>query len=244
MTRTVFDNSMTAHVWAQRSQNSGKSGNGNFHFEGPFLFSCGSHFLVGYALPDGRALLNGDRYSVSTSRHQSDAWQAVLGSAYHVPNLTEFLRVLEEAERAARHPARDQLAAEKAARVARAAALSALRAGQPFHPTPEQSRAANMPYTLAIWTLTDQPPGCPAGYQPRRDIRGDLKAPERTTLGWVKPSEFGPGLLGRKVSPDDPHGYGGKWWAEDVPRDVLEWLASLPLPPEGVEIPRLWKAEA
>src|SRR5579885_821779 len=39
MTRTVFDNHMVAHVWAQQSQPYGKSGNGNFSFRDSLLFS-------------------------------------------------------------------------------------------------------------------------------------------------------------------------------------------------------------
>lgn len=138
MTRTVFDNRMLAHVWAQRTQDSGKSGNGNFYFSGPFLYSYGSHFLAGYALPDGRALLNGSRYSVSTSRHQSYAWGAVRGRAAHVPNLTEFARILGNAERldSPRWPYPEK---EKAAELAtlQAQALELItRTGPKVKPTP------------------------------------------------------------------------------------------------------------
>jgi len=73
--KTVFDNSMVAHIWAAQSQPEGRSGNGNFYFRGPRLYSYGPHFTVGI-VRDGMAFLNGDSYSISTSRHCSEAWSA------------------------------------------------------------------------------------------------------------------------------------------------------------------------
>lgn len=136
---------------------------------------------------------------------------------------------------------RESLAAKKAAETA---AQEALKAGQTFTPTAEQSAAAVMPYSLTIWTRDCEPgehphtmpngfaPEAPAGYERARHIgghaSGNVKAPERKTLGWLKPSEHPDGLLGRKVNPDDSKGYGGQWWREEVPADVLAWLQALP----------------
>lgn len=94
--KTTFDNSMVAHVWAQQTQDFGKSGNGNFYFESRALYSYGSHFVVGYITTDGTALLNDDSYSVSTGQHKSDAFRAVHGRRdyYRVPSLTELARAL------------------------------------------------------------------------------------------------------------------------------------------------------
>jgi hypothetical protein len=39
MTKTVFSNSMVAHVWAQQKQPEGRSNNGNFHFSGDTIYS-------------------------------------------------------------------------------------------------------------------------------------------------------------------------------------------------------------
>ncbi len=83
--KTVFPNAMVAHIWAQGRQESGRSGHGNVFFEGPRLFSYGHHFLTAYRLPDGAAFLNAGKYSVSTSRHQSQAWRAIRGSGIHMP---------------------------------------------------------------------------------------------------------------------------------------------------------------
>ena len=71
-------------------------------------------------------MLNSDGYSVSTSRHKSEAWRAVPGRSLHVPNLTEFRDVLAGAERDAQRVAGltpEQEAASMARRVERAAQL-------------------------------------------------------------------------------------------------------------------------
>lgn len=94
MTQTVFANAMVAHVWAQGSQAHGRSHNGNFYFDGRILYSYGSHFAVGVLMNDGAAVLNSDRYSISTSGMQSDALQAVKGERVHVPALQDIARDL------------------------------------------------------------------------------------------------------------------------------------------------------
>lgn len=94
MTQTVFANTMVAHVWAQGSQAHGRSHNGNFYFDGRILYSYGSHFAVGVLMNDGAAVLNSDRYSISTSGMQSDALQAVKGERVHVPALQDIARDL------------------------------------------------------------------------------------------------------------------------------------------------------
>ena len=88
MTRTVFDTAMVAHVWAQGRQEEGRNPARRVFFEGPCLYSYGRHFLTAYRLPDGAAFLNSDRYSVSTSRHQSDARHAIRGRGYSMPGDT------------------------------------------------------------------------------------------------------------------------------------------------------------
>jgi hypothetical protein len=89
MTCTVFDNDSVAHVWAQNSQDSGRSHNGQFYFEGPAIYSYGSHYLVGFITPQGVAFLNADSNSPTTNRHRSRAWGAVSHrTRVDVPNLT------------------------------------------------------------------------------------------------------------------------------------------------------------
>lgn len=95
MTRTVFDNDTVAHVWAQNNQDSGRSHNGQFYFDGPALYSYGSHYLAGYILPNGTALINADSNSPTTNRHVSRARSAVSHrTRVEVPGLTELRQVL------------------------------------------------------------------------------------------------------------------------------------------------------
>lgn len=84
--RTVFANSMVAHVWASQSQSYGRSHNGNFYFRDRCLYSYGSHFTVAKFLPEDvtfkgqRVVLFTSRnYSVSTSQHKSCARGALNG---------------------------------------------------------------------------------------------------------------------------------------------------------------------
>lgn len=75
--KTVFDNSMVAHIWAQRNQPEGRSPSGNFYFKDSTLWSYGSHFAVGRFVGAGVVLLTCRSYSISTSRHISYARQAI-----------------------------------------------------------------------------------------------------------------------------------------------------------------------
>lgn len=95
----VFTNDMVAHVWAQQTQESGRSNNGQFYFTGRALWSYGSHFCVGFIIPAdasaGRpgpvALLESGSYSITTSRHQSRAASAVRHmDSFRVPALKEL----------------------------------------------------------------------------------------------------------------------------------------------------------
>lgn len=98
MTQTVFDNGMTAHVWAQQTQESGRSHNGNFFFEGRTLFSYGSHYVCGYVAPGGLYLLNADSSSFTTNgKHMPAARSAVPGRHYSVPDLTTVSGIFDRA---------------------------------------------------------------------------------------------------------------------------------------------------
>lgn len=102
MTQTVFNNDMVAHVWAQQRQQNGRSNNGNFYFEGRTLYSYGGHFPVGiFAAPGGPVFMNADSYSVSTSRHQSEARAAV--RHLETMSLPDLARVADVISRAGRN---------------------------------------------------------------------------------------------------------------------------------------------
>lgn len=70
--RQVYTGAMIAHVWAAQRQQSARSGNGNLFFEGPVFYSYGTHFPLGVIVGE-TVFLNSDRYSVTTSGHQSAA---------------------------------------------------------------------------------------------------------------------------------------------------------------------------
>lgn len=69
--RTVLDNSMVAHVWAQQNQSYGRNGNGSFYFEGATIYSYGRHFPIAKFLDSKTVLLTTDTYSNTTQRHVS-----------------------------------------------------------------------------------------------------------------------------------------------------------------------------
>ena len=77
MARTVTDNYSVAHIYAQQNQESARSHNGNFYFEGPAVYSyrtCIGMFLKphGSKASDSPTLFLSDtNHSVSTSRVQS-----------------------------------------------------------------------------------------------------------------------------------------------------------------------------
>lgn len=103
--KTVFaDAAEVAHKWAHQAQSSARFSKGNFYFEGPALYSYGSHFLCGFALIyQGRerdkvraVLLNATQYSVTTSRHQSMAASASRHlPQYWLPDMTDLRNALE-----------------------------------------------------------------------------------------------------------------------------------------------------
>lgn len=58
----------------------GKTPNGNVWFRGDVIYSYGEHFPMAVRLGDGFYILNGDRYSVTTSQHQGLLFQAIPNS--------------------------------------------------------------------------------------------------------------------------------------------------------------------
>lgn len=79
--KTVFENRMVAHVWAQRNQAQGRSSNGQFYFNGDTIYSYGSHFPIASFVKDlqgnDRLLFVTRSYSVTTSRHIAYVRQAL-----------------------------------------------------------------------------------------------------------------------------------------------------------------------
>src|SRR6187551_2651644 len=68
------------HLWANQSKTSGKSG--NVFFEGAIIYSYGHHFPIAKLAAIGEkayAFLSPNKYSVTTTRHQSLAERAIHG---------------------------------------------------------------------------------------------------------------------------------------------------------------------
>lgn len=89
-TKRVFVNSMVAHVWAQQTQDEGRSSNGNFWFEGTTLYSYSTPIANVVATPTGsRAyLISSITYSPSTGGQIRDADGSAVGPLkFHVPYL-------------------------------------------------------------------------------------------------------------------------------------------------------------
>lgn len=98
----VFSNDMVAHVWAQQRQQSGRSNNGNFYFEGPTLYSYGRHYPVGiFAAVGGPVFLNSSKSSVTTEgKHKGPARYAVRHlERLYLPELDEVADVIGRAGR-------------------------------------------------------------------------------------------------------------------------------------------------
>ena len=81
MTKQVYDNAMVAHIWAHQSQNSARSHNGNFSFEGDTIYSYQTPIarIVRGATGQPVALRTREKYSVTTTVKHESAISRALG---------------------------------------------------------------------------------------------------------------------------------------------------------------------
>lgn len=98
--------------------------------------------------------------------------------------------------------------------------------------TPEEQAVMNLPYSVVLWVAEGEAePAAPDHYERSKHAYGgnggNIKQPERKTLGWLRPEEHPEGLLGRRLRPDGP-AYGSDHFKHPVPQDVLDFLQSLP----------------
>lgn len=104
MAKEVFPNEMVAHIWANQGQRYARTANGNFYVQGPLLYSYGSHFIVGVIDEQGRAWLNSDGYSMTTSKHKHEASYASRHlTQLRVPDLTAIADYIRDRTRAKRN---------------------------------------------------------------------------------------------------------------------------------------------
>jgi hypothetical protein len=104
-----MNNSQVAHLWANEAKPRARGS--NFFFDGPVLYSYGSHFVVGRIVRNKRGkrayLMNSNSYSTSTGRHQNVARRAIASGEtifyvqaardYHNDNRAAFKRQIAEA---------------------------------------------------------------------------------------------------------------------------------------------------
>jgi hypothetical protein len=88
------DESEVAHVWTTGEQDHGRFR--AIYFDGPTLYSYGSHYVIGRMMDDGVALLNAESNSMTTTGHRRSADYATSHlTRYFIPDLTGALRILD-----------------------------------------------------------------------------------------------------------------------------------------------------
>lgn len=89
--RQVWPREQVAHLWANASHDSARDPSGNMYFNGPALYSYGSHYVIGYryATPDGGAffVMNDSTNSATTNKMRWIARRAIYGRAVYLAGL-------------------------------------------------------------------------------------------------------------------------------------------------------------
>ncbi len=91
--RHVYPNHEIPHLWAHQSQDDARNSTGSLYFEGPTIYSYGSHFPIARHLTNERGeravLFTTAHYSVTTSGHCSAVARAVPRNipVFRVPHL-------------------------------------------------------------------------------------------------------------------------------------------------------------
>lgn len=75
--KTVFSTRQCVHVWAQQSQEKGRSSKGSIFFQDKTIWSYGTHFPMAHFWNDETVIINSDSYSSTTQKHMSYVRQAV-----------------------------------------------------------------------------------------------------------------------------------------------------------------------
>ena len=94
MKRVFSSASEVIHVYAQQTQNEGRSS--NVFFEGKKIYSYGSHYLLGEFLPDGSIMINDIGYSVTTAKHISELRQATRHYKQYFVTETDLRHIITE----------------------------------------------------------------------------------------------------------------------------------------------------
>src|SRR5208282_1988840 len=86
--RHVFDNRQVAHVWANQTQEDGRSNNGQLYFRGKTIYSYRDNwplaeFTDRYVDGQRVVILNTDKYGTTTTRHLGYVYVALHGLAVY-----------------------------------------------------------------------------------------------------------------------------------------------------------------
>lgn len=93
--KTVFDTKEIFHVYASQSQYEGRTAQRSVFFRDRMIFSYGEHFPLGIFWPGLDIIfVNADKYSVTTTRHQSNLRTAIPSAISVVPLGTADMRLL------------------------------------------------------------------------------------------------------------------------------------------------------
>ncbi len=90
---TTYNNEMLAHIWAQQNEKDGKNSTNSFYFNGPTIYSYGSHFPIASFVKPNVILFTIDRCSNTTDKHISLTRRGIPDNynVYNVPNV-EFAK--------------------------------------------------------------------------------------------------------------------------------------------------------
>lgn len=75
--KTVFNNEMVCHVWAQQNQDCGRNQNGSLYFTGSTIYSYGSHFPIANFVKSDTVLFTCESYGNTTAKHKNYTRQAI-----------------------------------------------------------------------------------------------------------------------------------------------------------------------
>ena len=100
--RHVYPNHEIPHLWAHQSQDEARNSTGSLYFEGPTIFSYGSHFPIARHVTNSRGekavLFTTVNHSVTTTGHCSAVAHAIPPNVpvFHVPHLRSSWRELPD----------------------------------------------------------------------------------------------------------------------------------------------------
>lgn len=104
--------------------------------------------------------------------------------------------------------------------------LAALKNGETFTPTKEQSLYASLEYFYDTYEKIEDNSELAKYYVPYKSCTG-TPVEETKTRGWVRFEESPLGMLG-KPCPVCGYQYGSSWNKVEVPQEIIDWLFNLP----------------